>query len=235
MRALAAALFLSWVPLSLIAQQSPVDLDFFADAPEVIESSGEQEPEDTPRVPRCLVERIRTVGEKRTRVSLFDNGVAVVTIRQGDQQVFFRKCTLDPLEFKVYLEALEGCADQAGRKEPTTIETSSGNAEVRLSMPGDQPRSFEYSLFQVPDLSTAHLLSLLDDLEHHVSSMRPSAEQLRTWEPEEGQRVELYNGSFARITEVREDGVIVLEEEETLMSRIVPRKEWPDVIFRLVE
>ena len=186
------------------------------------------------RVPEALVERIQTVGETTTRISLFNNRVAVVTMRDQGAQFFFRKWTLGEAEYSVYLKALSSCAHKAGLSNHEDFDNRAYHARIYLHLSERPSRHFSYSPLQVQDLATSRLTGILDDIQERVSSLPPSAEVLQHWRPKEGDRVELFNGSFAIVDEIRGGGVIVLQYEETSILEVVPYEAWSHVIFRIL-
>jgi len=230
-----ALFLLVLIASNLSAQQNPVQLQIFnTEGEDEAEKPGENPDQDI-RVPSVLVERIQTLGEQRTRISLFDNRAAVVTIREKDKQVFFRMWTLSKIEYDAYIKAFKTCISDAGLQDRDSVETPKADALIRLSFPEYPQREFHYSPFQILDLSTSRLISILDDLEKRISDIAPSAEELQHWQPEEGDRVELYNGTIARVDELRAGGVIVLQHEETSILEVVPFEAWPNVIFRILK
>jgi len=230
-----ALFLLVFITSNLSAQQNPVQLHIFDTASEVEEEKPGGAPNQPLRVPSVLVERILTLGKQRTRISLFDNRVAVVTIRENGKQVFFRMWTLSSIEYDAYVKAFGTSISDAGLKERDIVEAPGADALIHLGFPGYPEREFHYSPLQILDLPTGRLISILDDLEKRISSIAPSAEELQHWQPEEGDRVELYNGMIARVEELREGGVIVLQYEETFILQVVPFEAWPDVIFRILK
>lgn len=200
-----------------------------------IEKSSQPAAADPTRVPMVLVERVLTIGRNITRITLFDNRVAVTTVRENGKQVFFRKWTFAETEYQIYLKALAGCVPKAGLTRHENVDSPNTIASVSMHLKGMAERSFTYSPFQVQDISSARLISVLDDIQERVRSMPPSAEELQFWQPKEGDRVELYNGSFARVDEVRETGVLVLQHEETSIIEVVPFEAWAKIIFRIVK
>ncbi len=93
-------------------------------------------------VPVALVERIQTVGATTTRITLFNNRVAVVTMREKGKQFFFRKWTLGKEEFEVYLRALKTVVNSAGLRRHNNIDAEDIRARIFLHLPGMEPRSF---------------------------------------------------------------------------------------------
>lgn len=199
-------------------------------------ASAEKPEEDTPEeVPTALVERIQVVGGTITRISLFDNRVVVVTMRDHQKQFFFRKWTLSTAEYSVYFNALLKCATRAGLVHHENLDEDQSVSTIYLRLPGRKPRRFRISPLQVQDIATSSLSSILDDIQQRVSSLAPSAEALQHWQPKEGDRVELYDGSFATVDEVREEGVIILQHEETSILEVVPFEARAKVIFRIIQ
>ncbi len=195
----------------------------------------EQNQEDTPeRVPVAIVERVQLIGKTTTRLSFFDNRVIIVTMREGGKQFFFRKWTMGEAEYSVYLKALMSCVGQAGLSRHENIDEEDSHAKIYLNIPGRKSRSFSFSPLQVQDLATTRLNAILDDIQKWVASMPPSAEELQHWKPEEGDRVELFNGTLATVEEVQEGGVIILQYDETSILEVVPHDAWSKIIFRLL-
>jgi hypothetical protein len=188
------------------------------------------------QVPVPVVERTVTRGELATRVSLFSNQVVVVTTRYGDEQVFARRITLPDDEYVVYLATFESNAQKLDER-PITSQVSTSNAEVvlRLHVGPDTPRSITFSPMSGVKLPLANIMLALDDLEQLVFEMSPSAEELRTWEPQKGDRVELLNGHFATVVEAWEDGLLFLEHDQTYVREAVPPEARDQVILRVLE
>jgi len=185
-------------------------------------------------VPVALVERIQTVGATTTRITLFDNRVAVVTMREDGKQFFFRKWTLGKTEFEVYLRALKTVMNSAGLHRHNNIDAEDIQARIFLRLPGMEARSFSYSPLQVQDLSTNRLNGILDDIQAKVQDMPPAAEALRRWKPKEGDRIELFSGRTAVVDEVRDNGAIVLQYDDVSILELVPVEARAQVIYRIL-
>jgi len=187
------------------------------------------------RVPEVIIERHWHSGDRAVRVTLFDNRVAVTTVREGGRQVFMRKLTLGEVEFSVYREAIAEVAAEAGLEDRVPIETLDSGATVTLRLPDGSSRTFTYTPLQVLDLATGRLVAVLDDIQQRVAAASPSEEILKSWDPVEGDVVELYTGGTATVTEVREDGIIVLEQDDTGVILVVPPNERHLIILRVIE
>lgn len=188
------------------------------------------------QVPVPIVERTVTRGELATRVSLFSNKVVVVTTRYGEEQVFARRITLPDDQYMVYLATFESDARELDER-PITSQVSTSHAEVVLTLHAglDTPRLITFSPMSVVKLPLARIMAALDDLELLVIEASPSAEEMRTWEPQEGDRVELLNGLYATVVEVWEDGLLFLEHDKTYVREVVKPDMRDQVILRVVE
>lgn len=188
------------------------------------------------QAPVPVVERTVTRGELATRVSLFSNKVVVVTTRYGDEQVFARHITLPDDQYMVYLATFESDA-QLIDERPITSQVSTSHAEVALTLHAglDRSRSLSFSPMSGVKLPLARIMAALDDLEHLVFEASPSAEAMRTWEPERGDRVELLTGSYATVVEVWEDGLLFLEHDHTYVREAVPPDARAQVILRVLD
>ncbi len=187
------------------------------------------------QAPDVIVERHWHSGDRAVRVTLFDNRVAVTTVREGNRQVFMRKLTLSEIEFSVYREAIAEVAAEAGLEDRVPIETLDSGASVTLRFSDGTFRTFTYTPLQVLDLPTGRLVAILDDIQQRVADSTPSEEALKSWIPVEGDVVELYVGGTATVTEVREDGIIVLEQDDTEIILVVPPNERHLIILRVIE
>ncbi len=185
-------------------------------------------------VPNVVVERHWFHGDRAVRITLFDNKMAVTTVREHGRQVFLRQLTLGDSEYEIYVKAMSEVADKAGGLDRVPVETIDSGARIALNIPGFSPSAFSYSPLQVLGLPTARLVAVLDDLQKRVTEASPSQEALRLWEPAADDLVEHYVGGTARVTEIREDGVLVMEQSDTGIILVVPREEWHLIIMKVL-
>jgi hypothetical protein len=75
----------------------------------------------------------------------------------------------------------------------------------------------------------------VDDLELQVLEANPSADEIRSWEPHKGDRVELMNGAFATVVEVWPDGLLMLEHDLTYVREAVTPDVRDQVILRVMD
>lgn len=184
--------------------------------------------------PAVLVERHRTLGNTTTRVTLFDNRMSVATVRENGKQVFLRQLTLDTIEFDVYVQVLEEVADTAGREGDSSVDSDEAEVFITISLPDMSPRQISFSPLQVLGLETARLTAMLNDLELRVCETSPSHEALRDWSPSVGDRVVLFTETHATVSEVRENGMVVLVHDDTGIIELVPQARLSQVIMRVL-
>lgn len=185
-------------------------------------------------VPNVIIERHWFHGDRAVRVTLFDNKMAVTTVREKGNQVFLRQLTLDDGEYEIYIKAFTEVASKVGAEGRDPLGTIDSGAMVALNLPGFAPSSFSYSPVQMLDLPTARLIAVLDDLQKRVTEVSPSEEALRLWEPAVDDQVELFIGRTATVTEIRENGLLIMETSGTGIILVVPREEWSLIIQKVL-
>jgi len=188
------------------------------------------------QAPTPVAERVITRFDTATRVTLFSNHTVVVTIRENGEQGFMRQITLPEEQYMVYLGALVSNANELGQK-PVSSVVSSSQAKVELSLHvgKDAPRLLRFSPLAIVSLPLSRITAALDDLESQVLTASPSAQELESWQPQRGDRVQLFNGTYARVAEVMEDGALILEHEETYLREVVPPGIRDRVILHVVD
>lgn len=187
------------------------------------------------QAPIPVVERVFTEGEVATRVSLFSNRVIVVSITENGVQGFFKHITLPPDQYLIYVGILQKAAGDLGEKPVTSaVATPRSEIDLTLHVGPDAPRTIVFSPLATVSLPLAEISGAVNDLERMVREASPSSEALEGWVPHRGDRVELMNGDFARVVEVLEEGVLVLEHEATYIREIVGPDARDKVILRVV-
>lgn len=188
------------------------------------------------QAPAPVAERIVSHGRSTTRISLFSNRTVVVSISENGQQGVLRTLTLPEDQYFIYLGILEKAASELG-EEPVSsdVGTSQDRVELMLHIGSAAPRTLEFSPMAVVSLPLSQIAGALNDLETLTLSSSLSAEALRSWQPRRGDRVELLAGGFARVAEVLDEGIVVLEYEVTYIRQIVPAGGLDQVVLRVVE
>jgi hypothetical protein len=188
------------------------------------------------QAPLPVAERISRHGDTSTRVSLFSNQVVVVTISTDGQQGFMRRLTLPSDQYLIYLKILEDAAAELGERPVTSaVDTSRDRVDLTLNVGTREPRVLSFSPMATVTLPLARIMGALNDLEQLARTASPSAEELRTWEPQRGDRLELMTGGFARVVDIYEGGVLILENETTYVRQVVPPEARDEVILHVVE
>ena len=124
-------------------------------------------------MPRVVVERHWIHGDRAERITLFDNKMAVTTVREKGVQVFLRQLMLDDGEYEIYLKVFSEVASEAGTGDRDPLEAIDSGARVTINLPGISPSTFSYSPLQVLDLKTARLVGGLDDLQKRGDGGEP--------------------------------------------------------------
>jgi hypothetical protein len=188
------------------------------------------------QAPIPVVERVFTDGEVATRVTLFSNRVVVVSIAQNGVHGYFKHIALPPDQYLIYLGILQRAVEELGEK-PVTSAVSTPRSQIALTLHigPDSPRKIEFSPMATVSLPLAQISGAVNDLEHLVRESSPSSETIKGWDPKRGDRVELMVGDYARVTEVLDDGFLVLEHEDTYIREIVGPDVRDEVILRVVE
>lgn len=187
------------------------------------------------QAPIPVVERVFTEGDVATRVTLFSNRVVVVSISEDGDQGFLRHLTLPPDQYLIYLGILQKAAEELGEKPVTSaVATPRSRIELTLHIGPDAPREIEFSPLATVSLPLAQISGAVNDLEHLVREASPSAEALAGWNPRRGDLVELMTGGLARVAEVLDDGILVLEHEGTYIREFVTPDARDKVILRIV-
>ena len=169
------------------------------------------------QTPTPVAERIATHLGRTTRVSLFSNRVAVVSIH-SEHEDFVRQAILAEGEYMVYLQTLDRLAGEID-DEPVSSDVESRDSHTSLTLhvgPG-APRTLSYSPLAALDLAAGKVASVMDDIQLRVLATRPGEDAVREWRPEVGDVVTLMHGTAARVVEITEDGTLLLVEDDTEM------------------
>jgi hypothetical protein len=188
------------------------------------------------QAPVPVAERIVTQRDEKTRVSIFSNRAVVVSVLKGEEQDFLRRITLEEDPYLVYVTALQTNAENMG-KNPVSSDVGAADysVQVTLHIGPDAPRLIRFPSMATVSLQLSRIMGIFDDLQQQVFDASPSAEEIRTWEPREGDRVQLFNGSYAKVIELWDDGMLILEHEDTFIREVVAPDYRDQVILHIVE
>jgi len=152
--------------------------------------------------PTYLVERVVTLGGGSTRVSVFRNGVAVLSRSGGSGQPSVVRQQLADVELSVLAQVVEECYPELVRFGDLGGGPGEGQAEVRLAPEGKDPLVIRYSLTSAPSVASSRLSKALDGIEARLAGTNVDREDLRAWMPAVGERVELEDGRIVEVLEV---------------------------------
>lgn len=188
------------------------------------------------QAPVPVVERIVTQGEVATRVSLFSNHVVAVTVRRDGIQDFMRTMTLPEDEYMVYLSTFQTAAEELDQRPVSSrVDTSQAEVVLSLHVGPDAPRLIRFSPMSAVKLPLSRIMGALDDIEFQTFETTASAEAMRTWDPQKGDRVEMMNGTIATVIDVWEDGLLILEHDGTFVRESISPGVRSQVILRVME
>ena len=179
------------------------------------------------RAPSVLVERIVREPAGQTRITLFDNRVAVVSVRPKTGEPTFREQLLSKESWSVYRTFFAQELPRLRKELSEGVVAPGDDGTLRIAVPGQPELVVRFSTRMVPGLALGRILATLDDLQQRLlSSPRENLDVVR-WQPREGDRVALWDGTTAVVTEVRKNGVVVLEHEDSPLIEAMDRSELP--------
>ena len=193
-------------------------------------------PVATPGMPSIVVERIITRPGERTRLSLFSNGIAVVSLRSDGAKPSLFKRTLDRQDLVAYLIALQDVAGKirALSSVPDDSGGPAGTITIHLAAGPGPPIDMRYSPLSMMPLAIGRLGSILDDLQAKVLATPPGYDEVSAWTPREGDVVEMTTGQKARVTDINTDGSIVVSYEDVGVTELIPKDERTRRIRRIL-
>ncbi len=185
--------------------------------------------------PVALVERV--VHEESggvTRVTLFSNRIAVVSVRPKGERGRVVRRLLDEGTVDVYRSLLEevmpGLQEEVASDQIPVGE--GGILSLRLPNGGSLTLHFDPS--RIPSLKLGKVLSALDDLQSQLLEGPQESVDVARWKPAVGDRVELWGGGTAVVTNIPQDGVVVLEHEDSPVIESLAVRDLPVRVRRLL-
>lgn len=187
------------------------------------------------QAPVPVAERVATHLGRTTRVSLFSNHVVVVSIR-SDSEDYVHRATLELDEYMVYLQTLNRAIGEVGDTPVgSDVESRDSVTVLTVYLGPDAPRVFRYSPLSSLNLAVGKIASAMDDLENRALEALPGEYEIRQWQPEIGDCVELRQGGEACVTAISEDGSIVLMRDDIVMTYTVAMENRAEVILKIIE
>ncbi len=163
--------------------------------------------------PSYLVERVVTCGGEVRRVSVFRNGTLVVATSRAGQPPHLRRRPLDEVERQVLQQLVEESYTALAEGKYRVDKAPGDTVEVRLAPPGREPMRLVAALALVRPLPLCRVEHALDELELTMAEGPAEREDLSSWVPVVGERLELLDGRLVTVTEVfagEEDLVVYL-------------------------
>jgi hypothetical protein len=187
------------------------------------------------QAPSVIVERFTHEGTQVTRLSLFDSRVLVLSIRSGDENMFFRRMTLSDEQLSAFLRVIELNAPSIqSRRFIPNVSGLASESEIMLYWGSSTPLVLRYSSMAMLDAPLSQLVAALNDLEKMVSEVGPYHEQLQAWQPQTGDVVELVTGRFAVVTFIDSAGILTLDHIDSPIVERLTIASIPQVILRVV-
>jgi len=171
--------------------------------------------------PTAIVERVVTIGGATRRVSVFRDGTVVLamTSPEGKKEIVRRK--LSEIELEVLKQVVSESHVELS-ESPLRPERVEGPAiELRLTPEGRGPLKVRLPLGMTAPLAVGKVNQALDELEKVLGEGPAEREDLSTWAPETGDRLELDDGTKVVVLEVTTDGtdtVVRVGEEDAPVS-----------------
>jgi len=190
---------------------------------------------DGPRVPSPVAERTLEVRGQSTRVTLFDNRLAVVSMHAGDGDPVLRTLRLSEAEYGMWVGILERSMTGAQDEIESSVQALDAVCRVRVYVGPDAPYQFEMPPAAAVDRYLRQVLDVFDAIEKQVLDAPAWYEEVTSWEPAVGDRVRLARGNLATVIELVEDGIIVVEHDGTWVREVIPPDARVAVIVDVLE
>lgn len=187
------------------------------------------------RAPSPVVERLLTVSGRSTRVSLFDNRIAVVATRDSHGPPTIRRLRLSQTVYSAWREILEQAYAEVEPQVKSTTRSRDSSCRVVLYVGRGAPRIIDVPPAGGVDLATGQVMDVLDAIEREVTSAPPWADQIRAWEPRIGDRIRLALGPLATVVELPGEDVVIVEHDSTHVREIIPAEARERVVVEILE
>ncbi len=188
------------------------------------------------RAPSAIVDRTIERSGDQTRLSLFSNGVAVVSVRYGGSKPTLFKRTLEREDLVGYLVALEDVARQIRGLDSIPDEQGGreGTVTIRLAAGPGEPVQLRFSTITMMPMAIGRLGTILDDLQAKVLATPSGYDEVMAWEPRAGDVVEMVTGQEAEVIEVRDDGTVIVEYKNVGLAELVTKTDRANRILRVL-
>ncbi|HLE61300.1 MAG TPA: hypothetical protein VI700_07170 [Thermoanaerobaculaceae bacterium] len=159
-----------------------------------------------PAEPTYIVERVVTVGAEVRRTSVFRNGVAVVVREKAGEEKRVLRQPLTEIELQVLTQIVDESYPDLARFGSVGQSPVEGMVDLRLAPPGREPLVARFPLAGVQVMGAARIGQALDGLEARMTRPGGIHEDLRDWQPNVGDWLELEDGRVVQVIEVLPNG-----------------------------
>lgn len=186
-------------------------------------------------VPVALVERVvHEPSGGMTRVTLFSNRIAVVSVRPKGERGRVVRRLLDKETVKVYrlllAEVTPGLQDELASGQ---VPVGQGGT-LSLILANGASLTVHFDPTRIPSLKLGRVLSALDDLQSQLLEGPEENVDVARWKPTVGDRVELWGGDTAVVSDIPQDGVVVLQHESSPVIESIAVHDLPVRVRRLL-
>ena len=187
------------------------------------------------QAPSPVAERTLEVRGQSTRVTLFDNRLAVVSMHAGDGDPVVRTLRLSEAEYGTWVGILERSMAAEEDEIESSVQALDAVCRVRVYVGPDAPYSFEMPPAAAVDRYLRQVLDVLDAIEKQVLEAPAWYEKVTGWEPAVGDRVRLARGNLATVVELVDDGIIIVEHDGTWVREVIPPEARVAVIVDVLD
>lgn len=156
--------------------------------------------------PTYVVERVVTLGGEVRRTSVFRNGVAVVVREKAGEEKRVLRQPLNEIELQVLTQIVNESYPDLTRFGSVGQSPVEGMVDLRLAPPGREPLVVRFPLTGVQGLGAARIGQALDGLEARMTGPAGIREDLRDWQPNVGDCLELEDARVGQVIEVLPNG-----------------------------
>lgn len=156
--------------------------------------------------PTYIVERVVTVGGEVRRTSVFRNGVAVVVREKAGEEKRVLRQPLTEIELRVLTQIVDESYPDLARFGSVGQSPVEGMVDLRLAPPGRELLVARFPLAGVQVMGAARIGQALDGLEARMTRPGGIHEDLRDWQPNVGDWLELEDGRVVQVMEVLPNG-----------------------------
>ena len=190
---------------------------------------------DEPQAPSPVAERILKVRGETSRVSLFDNRLAVVSMHTPGSEPILRTLRLSETEYRTWVDILERSMTGAESEIESSVQARDAVCRVQVHVGPDPPYRFEMPPAAAVDRYLRQVLDVLDLIAKQVLEAPAWYEEVTGWEPAVGDRVRLARGNLATVVELVDDGIVIVEHDGTWVREVIPPDARLAVIVDIVD